>query len=203
MAFIVIVIAGYAQSDHSHRLDFVSELNAAGSRYPELIGYLGFFPIGLLTLLFLWRLKDSLATSRRVAVGLAFVALVGTDWLVTALAPCDAGCPASGDVSLSQQIHSLSGVLTMLLVPIGIYLLIKPLKAAGFSKASAVASIAVIGAGTATFLLLVTAATESVGLVQRINVSIFYMYLGLLSIQVYKRLPDSGVRPAASAEAGV
>ena len=147
MAFSVIVIAGYAQPDHSHRLDFVSELNAAGSRYPALIGYLGFFPIGLLTLFFLWRLKGSLVASRRVAVGLAFVALVGTDWLVTALAPCDAGCPASGDVSLSQAVHSLSGVLTMVLMPIGIYLLIKPLKAVGFSTAVLAASIAAIGAG--------------------------------------------------------
>lgn len=203
MALVVIVLAGYAQPDHSHRLDFVSELNAAGSQYPELVGYLGFFPIGLLTLLFLWRLKDSLVMSRRVAVGLAFVALVGTDWLVTVLAPCDAGCPASGDVSVSQQVHALSGVLTMLLMPIGIYLLIKPLKAAGFSKAVVVASIAAIGAGAATFLLLVTAATESVGLVQRINVSIFYAYLGLLSIEIYKRLPDSGGRRASSAEAGI
>jgi len=104
MTFIVVVIGGYLQPDYSHRLDLISELNAAGSKYPQLIGYLGFLPIGLVTLFFVWRLKDVLVVSRRVVFGLGFIALAGTDSIVTALAPCDAGCPITGKISLSQRI---------------------------------------------------------------------------------------------------
>ena len=195
MLFIVVAIGGYLQPDYSHRLDLISELNAVGSKHPKLIGYLGFLPIGLMTLFFVWHLKHVLPVSCRVFFGLGFIALVGTDSIVTALAPCDAGCPVTGDISLSQQIHLISGLLTTLLMPIGIYLLVRPLKQAGFSKAAIAASFATIGLSVLCFILLVSATVnDSVGLVQRISVSAFHIYLGMLSIETWRRgrNPSSG-----------
>lgn len=195
MTFIVVVIGGYLEPNYSHRLNLISELNAVGSKYPQLMGYLGFIPIGVVTLLFIWRLKDVLVVSRRVIFGLGFIALAGTDSIVTALAPCDAGCPVSGNISLSQQIHLLSGLLTTLFVPIGIFLLIRPFKQAGFSKAVTVTAFAAMGVNLLCFLLLVSSAvSENVGLVQRIGVGILYLYFALLSIEIYKKFTGTGDR---------
>lgn len=184
----VALIGDYFEPSFSHRLDYLSELNDADSRHPLLIGYLGWLPAGVLTLLFIWRLRREIAPGARSAVGLIFIALIGTDLFVTHFAPCDAGCPAYGAMSLSQQIHNVSGGLSGLLVPIGIYLLIKPLRAAGFSRAAICMSYLAIAILVGSFAVMVAGVFgHAIGIVQRVSIASYYGYLALLSIEIYRR----------------
>lgn len=186
---IVVVIAGSAEPGYSHKQDMISELNAQGTHYAALTGYGGFISIGLVTLLFLWRFKDEIELSRKSIVGLFFVATIGGDWLITALLPCDAGCPVSGDISLSQKIHLLYGFLTTFFMPIGVYLLIGSLRQEKFSQAIVALAFAVIGVNVLVFALMVSSMfNDSLGLLQRINVGFFYGFLTLLSFETYRRV---------------
>ena len=77
MAALVVFVAGYYQPDYSHLQNFISELNASGSQHGNIVGFLGFLPIGILTLIFISRLKQELVWSVRVAVGLCFLSFSG------------------------------------------------------------------------------------------------------------------------------
>ncbi len=188
MAVLVIYVAGYYQPDYSHIQNFISELNASGSQHGSVVGFLGFLPIGILTLLFISRLKQELVWSTRVAIGLCFLSFSGIDWLVTATFPCDVGCPSTGDTSISQTIHNLSGLFTALLVPMGAFLLIKPLQHAQFSKAVIVFSVFSIVSSVISFILFISSSfVDLFGLIQRCNFFIFYTYLSVLSLNTYKK----------------
>jgi hypothetical protein len=189
LPLIVLPISGYIQPDYSQIENLISELNERGLPYSLPIGYFGFLPIGLATLFFIWRLKSDIVHSKRSIVGLLFIALSGVDWVVTVFAPCDQGCPASGDISLSQEIHNLSGFLTLVLVPIGVYLLINPLRESGFGKVVTVMSvITVVNIVVTLAILIFEFFPGAPGLVQRIDLGVFLVYLSILSIKVYTRM---------------
>ncbi len=193
MTLVVIVLGGYYQPNYSHAQNFVSELNDAGSLYPSLIAYLGFIPVGIVTLFFIGRLKQELEWTKRVAFGLSFLCFSGVDWFVTAVFPCDAGCPATGDISVFQTIHNLSGLFSTILVPVGIYLLIRPLNEMKFHPIVTVFSTASIVAYATSFILIVVHVfDESQGGIQRISIFTFYAYLSVLSLVIYKKEKQSG-----------
>ena len=188
LTLIVLAISGYIQPDYSHIENLISELNERGAPYALPIGYFGFLPIGLVTLFFIRRLKSDVVHSKRSIVGLLFIAFSGVDWIVTVFAPCDPGCPMSGDISLSQEIHNLSGFLTSTLVPIGVYLLINPLRDSGFGKAVTVMSVIVLVDTVVTFAILVFEGFPGApGLMQRIDLGVFLVYLSMLSVKVYRK----------------
>lgn len=185
LAIIVIAIGAHFEAGFTHTTHLVSELNAQGSSHPYLIGYLGFIPIGLLTLTFLWALKQALPRSAKATTALSFIASVGIDWLVTTLAPCDKGCPSSGDISISQQIHIISGVISLLLPPIGILLLISLLKQTGVGRSISVLALASAACFITFFALLAGDALSNMhGLIQRINLVLFYGFLSALNIRL-------------------
>ena len=188
LPLIVLPISGYIQPDYSHIENLISELNQRGLPYSSQIGFFGFLPIGVVTLLFIWRLKIDIVHSKRSLVGLLFISLSGIDWIVTVLAPCDQGCPKFGVISLSQEIHNLSGFLTMVLVPVGVYLLIKPLRDSGFGKAVTVMSvITLVDIGVTFPIFLFNIFSSAPGLIQRIDLGVFLVYLSILSIRIYAR----------------
>ena len=189
LPLIVLPISGYIQPDYSHIENLISELNERGLPHLLQIGYFGFLPIGLVTLFFIWRLKSDIVNSKRSVVGLLFIAFSGVDWLVTVFAPCDQGCPTSGDISLSQEIHNLSGFLTLVLVPVGVYLLIKPLRDSGFGKAVTVISVITLVIIVVTFpIFYYNIFPGAPGLIQRIDLGVFLVYLSILSIKIYARM---------------
>ena len=186
MSAFVIFIAGYYQGEFSHAKSFVSELNQSGSLYASTIGYLGFVPLGLVTLFFILGLKQTLGKTKRVTIALFFLCFSALDWLVTAFFPCDAGCPVTGDISVSQSIHNLSGLFSTILVPVGIFLLISPLKKMKFHPLVIVFSMASIIAYLASFVLIVGNVFEGFeGGIQRISLLFFYGYLSALSVNIY------------------
>ncbi len=109
------------KADYSHISQYISELNAVGSAWSWQIGYLGFLPLGLLGFALL------LVVAR--SSGLSGISLIGC-WLLigepiayagSAFAPCDLGCPSTG--SLSQNVHNILSVITLLMTTLGLALL--------------------------------------------------------------------------------
>ena len=168
------------KADYSHVSQYISELNAAGSAWSWQIGYLGFLPLGVLG----FALLVMVARSSR----LTGISLVGC-WLLigepiayagSAFAPCDLGCPSAG--SLSQDIHNILSVITLLMTTLGLALL-------SFNKR--ITQIGRVGwlALAAVFITLYTLALAPdlapwKGLLQRMAEGILYGCLCLVAWQL-------------------
>lgn len=120
-AFGTAIIGAAARPGYSHRSQFISELGESGAADGLLVSAAGFAPTGLLVLLFLAFLAPQLPRSWRTTIGLLAFGAVGVAYVVSAMARCDAGCPATG--SLSQSVHNLFGALEYVGAFIGLVLL--------------------------------------------------------------------------------
>lgn len=108
LAIAAPLFGGRAHADYSHTASFISELGATGMPYGALVSWAGFAPTGLAVLAFLALGAPLFPRTRACAFALACFTSVGVAYAVSALFPCDFGCPAQG--SLSQTIHSSFGL---------------------------------------------------------------------------------------------
>lgn len=108
LALAVALAAPLGRPAYSHVSQYISELGETGA--PNAVWVrIGFALIGLCALTFVASARRILPASRRTTAGLLCLAAVGAAYLVSALAPCDAGCPAVG--SVAQSVHNLFGML--------------------------------------------------------------------------------------------
>ena len=173
------------KAEYSHIGQYISELNASGSAWNWQIGYFGFVPIGLLgfALLLVVVPRARLPGPSRLGCWLLIaepIAYVGS-----ALAPCDLGCPSTG--SLSQNIHNILSVITLLMTTLGLVLLF-------FSERLATRKRAGWLALATTFLALYALALVPDlapwrGLLQRVAEGVLY---GCLCVVSWQMLSDRG-----------
>lgn len=102
---------------------FISELYASGAPYADALRFYGYLPSGVLFMVFAFLLHSVLPKSAGTTLGcLLFGFGYGFGTVICSIFNCDAGCnPEFVNPSLSQFIHNLMGMLTYLLVPIGIF----------------------------------------------------------------------------------
>jgi hypothetical protein len=107
-AFLVTVIGGAARPGYDHASQFISELGERGSADGFRVSWFGFVPPGLLAIAFGIVAAWILRSERRLATGVAVVAVaMGAAYVISAFARCEPGCPSSGDVA--QTVHNLLG----------------------------------------------------------------------------------------------
>ncbi len=109
LALVVPVLGASAIASYSHGSQFISELGASGTPHARLVAVAGFAPIGVLFLAFLLLASALFPASRRTTAGVFALSSVGVAYLVSAVFPCDAGCPSAG--SFSQTVHNAFGLL--------------------------------------------------------------------------------------------
>lgn len=121
LVVVTTLIGGWLQPGYSHTAQYISELGAVGAAHPALVNFGGFLPVAAAVAAFVWFGFPALARSRLSAVGCGLLLGVAAGYLLAALAPCDAGCPASG--SARQAVHNLGGVLEYLGGGLGLLLI--------------------------------------------------------------------------------
>lgn len=177
-AFAVPVAGGCASAPYSHVAQFISELGATGAAHGRLVSGLGFAPIGALVLAFLALAAGVLPRSRRATAGLACLGAVGVAYLVSAVFPCDPGCPSVG--STAQSIHNGFGALEYVGATAGLWLLGAALR----SRACAVAA-ALVALG---FAAMLTPALEPVrGASQRVAEAAIFLWIASSSVSLLRR----------------
>ena len=122
MLYLIVVFGvGSLKPDFSHTSQYISELNAVGSAWSWQIGYLGFLPLGLLGFALLLMVARSARLTGISQIG--YWLLIGEPiaYAGSAFAPCDLGCPSTG--SLSQDVHNIVSVFTLLMTTSGLVLL--------------------------------------------------------------------------------
>ena len=119
------VVFGGRWPDYSAVRDYISELGAGGAPDAAAVN-LSFAIAGVAVVWACGALGQAVPVLRR---SLWLVAAIGVSYIVAALAPCDAGCPADG--SSRQMFHNISGAVGYLTGGTGLLLAGRALAANG------------------------------------------------------------------------
>ena len=103
----------------------------------------GFAPTGLFALVFVALARGAYPGSRLARMGLSCLGAVGVAYLVTAVFPCDPGCPDGG--SVSQTIHSSFGLIEYVGAIAGFVLLAVALRDRLGAASAVAAGLVVLG----------------------------------------------------------
>lgn len=145
----------------------------------------GFAPIGALVLAFLALASRALPASRRARAGVVCLSAVGAAYVVSAIFPCDAGCPSEG--SLAQTIHNAFGLLEYLGGIAGLLLLASAFGASvewrPFAPLSAAAA-ALVALGLLAMLRPDLAAFR--GLAQRVAEAAIFVWIAAVSVRLLR-----------------
>lgn len=122
---LTTIIGGIFYPDYSHNRQFISELYAVDAPNANVIRFLGYFPSGILFIIFSLLARKKTPKSRLSSIGFLGIELgYGFGTIICVLFNCDAGCnPKLINPSLSQIIHNLMGIITYLVVPFSILLI--------------------------------------------------------------------------------
>ena len=120
--YVLMLFGGGAlKPGYSHISQYISELNATGTAYAQLIGWLGFVPFAIFSAILIVIYSRIAPVKGASRVGYWLLMLQPVAYLVATVSPCDAGCPAEG--SPSQMLHNTASLLTYVLTGFGLFLL--------------------------------------------------------------------------------
>ncbi len=184
----MLTVGGALKPGYSHVSQYISELNATGTPWATAIGWIGFVPLGLLLAWFLV-VAAPLAPLRGASrVGWWLLMSQPLAYVGAALAPCDAGCPATG--SVSQDLHNLLGALTYPAAGLGLLLLAFAPRLSPALRASLAVASAVWMAG---FVAMVVPELGDIrGALQRATEAVLYLVVVLIAYRVLQPGPARG-----------
>jgi len=190
LALLVTVVGGSAEPGYSHMAQYISELGATGAAHASLVAVGGFAPIGALVLAFLGLASAVFPPSWQKTVGTACLAAIGAAYLVSAVCPCDPGCPTSG--SFTQSVHNLAGYLEYIGAVAGLLLLAAALRRGQAWRPLALASVAAAGCVAAAVVAMQVPGFGSLrGLCQRVAETALFSWMAYASILLLRIVPET------------
>ena len=168
---------------YSHVYSFVSELAAVGSdgRVVMVVGFIGF---GVCTVVLAGAMRRLWPTATLLT---AVVALSGVGLIGAGSFTCDAGCPTEGDLSLAQEVHNITSVVTfpawMACAAIAAWQLRDRL----YGRLSLVLAVVEVGSGLVLGTWRDREADDPVGLLQRVNLAAVCAWFVLTALEVRRR----------------
>ena len=117
IASILYVIGFYfigsaVKPGYSQLSNFVSEYNATGTPWANVLTYAGFVATTTLLSGFLFAAAPLAQVSGISRLGFWLLWSVPASYFLAVIAPCDAGCPIEG--SISQTLHNVLGIVAYL-----------------------------------------------------------------------------------------
>jgi hypothetical protein len=181
----VVPAAGSLRSDYSQTSQYISELGARGEPLGAVVSIAGFGVTGLLVFAFLWLGRQELPAGLLTTIGVVGFAGVGVAYVVAAVFRCDPGCPSEG--SLSQSIHSTSGLFEYLGASIGLLFLAAAFwRAPGWRAAVVPSVLAAILVGIGFLGMLQPSLQSWRGLSQRIADGAIFVWIAWTSLRLLR-----------------
>ena len=122
---ITVFIASLQYENYNHFSQLISELTETGSPHGNELRGFGYFPSGVLLTIFSFSSIRIFPKSNYLTIGFIGLGLFyGIATIIISIFPCDKGCILDIDnPSISQFIHSLTGLATYIFVPVSLLLI--------------------------------------------------------------------------------
>ena len=181
------IIATFLSEDYNSFSQLISELTATGVPNGKLLRWIGIIPSGILISIFSFLAISKFPNSKLSKTGfVGYGIFYGIATIIVGVFPCDEGCSIDlNNVSSSQIIHSLSGLLTYIFVPLSLFLigfgllkLKEHRKLALFTLSSAFVSIIFVA------LFFNTIDSNFSGIIQRFTEAVFLCWIVICSINI-------------------
>lgn len=119
---VASVVGGFQFDDYNPIGQYISETMAIDTPYGKALRFFGFIPSGILLTVFSFAAYKKFPKSNLTKIGFWGIGIFyGIATILVGLFPCDKGCNKEFiDPSISQLIHSLTGLLIYIFVPISI-----------------------------------------------------------------------------------
>jgi hypothetical membrane protein len=115
-------LIGFLSSDYNSMSNYLSELGAVRAEYSRIINYFGFLPTAFSALIITLLLQSKFSNTRLSRTGFLLVGIgIFIGYFGAFIFPCDYGCPSEG--SFSQTMHSILGLISYLIIPVGLFVL--------------------------------------------------------------------------------
>ena len=185
MSLLVPAVGASAHSAYSHVSQYISELGASGAANASLVAAAGFAPLGGLVLAFLGVASGVFPASRQKTAGVICFGAVGAAYIVSAVFPCDAGCPDSG--SLSQSIHNVFGGFEYVGAFAGLLLLGAAFRGSEIWRdVSPACVISAVFVALGFVAMLLPGLQSFRGLSQRVAEASIFLWIGYVSVFLFR-----------------
>ena len=181
------IIATFLSQDYNSFSQLISELTATGVPNGKLLRWIGIIPSGILISIFSFLAISKFHNSKLSKIGfVGFGIFYGIATIIVGVFPCDEGCSIDlNNVSSSQIIHSLAGLLTYIFVPLSLFLIGFGLltykehkKLALFTLSSAFVGVFFVA------LFFNTIESDFSGVIQRFTEVVFLCWIVICSINI-------------------
>ena len=188
------IVGGLLIEGYDPMSQFISETYAVDTEYGWLIRSAGFIPSGFMIAIYCILGQWYLQPKRITRIGFIIVGICyGLATVFISFFPCDSGCNKEWiDPSMSQILHNLIGMITYLLVPLGMILVGMGLRKAARLPKFATPSIA-LGIVSYLFVAVMVTGIDSpyLGLFQRIIEASFAIWIIWSALGLYKLPPKT------------
>jgi len=176
-------LIGFLSSDYNSMSHYISELGAVGAEYSRIINYFGFLPIAFSALIITLLLQSKFSNTRLSRTGFLLVGIgIFIGYFGAFIFPCDYGCPAEG--SFSQTMHSYLGLISYLIIPVGLFVLGIGLKKESMIINSLTSFVATFVFLLGFFMMLNPSQIDLLGLWQRLTDYTVFALLIFLSLNL-------------------
>ncbi|MFX0076716.1 MAG: DUF998 domain-containing protein [Candidatus Hermodarchaeota archaeon] len=181
--FALLTILGLMWNGYNPISTGMSEIGAIDSPFKDLMNYLGFSLLGIAIVLFTVSFKVYFKNNFQMTIASIFILIGGIFMFLVGFLPCDAQCI---DVTLTGELHSLTSLISAILIPIGIMISAYPIskkweKTWGYS--SFCLGILSLMSGP---IMFIEALSNYTGLFQRLGIGLSLLWIFLTSLKINK-----------------
>ncbi len=185
-------LGGFQFDNYNPIAQLISETYAIDTPYGKVLRFFGYIPSGILLTIFSFAAIKKFKKSNQTKIGFyGFGIFYGIATIIVGLFPCDTGCNKEFiDPSVSQIIHSFTGFMTYVFVPISILIIGFGLQQSEqYKKLSKFTFVCVTICTIFIGLLMSKPVANYIGLFQRIIEGTFIIWIVAISIFIKNDTP--------------
>ena len=189
---VVTAVVGATRSSYSHTSQFISELGETGAEFAWVMNWFGFILSGALILIFVIASRKLVSSGALNVIASLCLIAFAICMSLAGIYSCDLGCsPASP--TPEQNLHDLVSIIAFPAFTLGVILWgVMFLREAGWRSFGAYSLVS----GLASIVVLVAmvqseATRDGTGILQRLFLTILFVWLVALSIRLQRELPTT------------
>ncbi len=183
--FTLLTILGLMWTGYNPISTGMSEIGAVDSPFKDIMNYMGFSLLGLFIIVFSIGFKVYFKKNLTLTIVFILLLFGGIFMFLVGFLPCDSQCI---DITLTGELHSLTSLISAILIPVAIMLSAYPISKKWGTKwgvASFCLGILSMASGPIIFIEFLNNYT---GLIQRLGIGLSLLWIFISSLKIYKEL---------------